>query len=54
MRLPATMTWAQKQEVVDNVIDMLGLANVQSTLIGDEISRGISGGVRLFLTPNIF
>ena len=43
------MSWAQKREVVDSVIDMLGLAHIQNSQIGDEVTRGISGGVRFYL-----
>jgi hypothetical protein len=49
MRLPATMTWVEKREVVNNVIDMLGLSHIQNSRIGDEVTRGISGGVCPFL-----
>ncbi|CAG8581864.1 5093_t:CDS:10, partial [Diversispora eburnea] len=47
MRLPTkNMTPKEKEEKVMNVIKFLGLSKVMDTAIGDEVSRGISGGQR--------
>lgn len=46
MRLPSSMSFKQKKEVVDNVIEVLGLSHIQNSVIGDEARRGISGGER--------
>lgn len=44
MRLPASMSDAEKVAVVDNALDVLGLTHIQHSIIGDEHARGISGG----------
>ena len=46
IRLPRT--WSQKDigEYVDNVLEALNLTSVAHTLIGDESTRGVSGGQR--------
>ncbi|KAJ3121730.1 hypothetical protein HK098_003431 [Nowakowskiella sp. JEL0407] len=44
--LPRSWTVKQKEEYVDNIIEALGLSAVAHTRIGDEASRGISGGQR--------
>jgi len=46
LRLPAKFTYAQRQERVNVAIHDLGLGNVENSRIGDENSRGISGGQR--------
>ena len=40
------MSRPQRRAFVNEVIDILGLAHVQHSLIGDEETRGISGGQR--------
>ncbi|CAH0564480.1 unnamed protein product [Brassicogethes aeneus] len=44
LRLPDTLSYSQKMQYVDHIIDVLGLVNVQDTIIGDYIQRGLSGG----------
>lgn len=46
LRLPRTMTKAQKVERVDAVITALGLQHCKNTIIGGFFKRGISGGER--------
>ncbi|KAJ3127909.1 hypothetical protein HK098_005550 [Nowakowskiella sp. JEL0407] len=46
VRLPRSWTKKQKEEYVDNIIEALGLSGVAHARIGDEASRGISGGQR--------
>jgi ABC-type multidrug transport system ATPase subunit len=41
-----TMTRPQRRAFVNEIIDILGLSHVQHSLIGDEETRGISGGQR--------
>ena len=45
-RLPKSMSRADKSGRVDKVIEDLGLEHVQTQIIGDELTRGISGGQR--------
>ena len=45
-RLPPTWTDAEIKQHVDAVLDALSLAHVQHTRIGDEKTRGVSGGQR--------
>jgi ABC-type multidrug transport system ATPase subunit len=45
-RLPDGTTKAQCTETVESIIDMLGLTDVKHSLIGDEKTRGVSGGQR--------
>ena len=40
------MTRNQRRAFVNEIIDILGLSHVQHSLIGDEETRGISGGQR--------
>jgi len=44
LRLPTTMTTAEKKTRVDEVIATLGLAVCEHTVIGSPLQRGISGG----------
>ncbi|XP_014258500.1 ABC transporter G family member 14 [Cimex lectularius] len=44
LRLPDTLTYSQKMQYVDHIIDVLDLNNCQDTIIGDYIKRGLSGG----------
>ncbi|CAG8596603.1 2175_t:CDS:10, partial [Diversispora eburnea] len=46
MRLPTEMKREKKKQKVIDVIKFLGLSKVMDTAIGDEVSRGISGGQR--------
>ncbi|KAJ3329639.1 hypothetical protein HDU76_007506 [Blyttiomyces sp. JEL0837] len=46
VRLPGHWGSSQIEEHVDNVLKALGLSHVADTLIGDENSRGVSGGQR--------
>ncbi|TPX31490.1 hypothetical protein SmJEL517_g05210 [Synchytrium microbalum] len=46
LRLPKSLTHAQKMERVNDVIMELGLSHIRSTPIGDSELRGISGGER--------
>ncbi|BDA45889.1 ABC transporter G family member 14 [Coccomyxa sp. Obi] len=46
LRLPASMTSAQKCERVENVILSLGLDKCRDTIVGGFFRRGISGGER--------
>eukprot|EP00762_Andalucia_godoyi_P001573 ANDGO_00205.mRNA.1 ABC transporter G family member 24 len=45
-RLPKDLTRVQKQEKIFNAIQLLGLSQVMESTIGDEKTRGISGGQR--------
>lgn len=45
-RLPREMSKNEKYAQVDRVIENLGLGHVQDEQIGDELTRGISGGQR--------
>ena len=44
LRLSETMPRAQKDERVQQIIDMLGLSRASEILIGNSSIRGISGG----------
>jgi ABC-type multidrug transport system ATPase subunit len=46
LRLPKTMTKAQKLQRIQAVIDALGLDKCQNTIIGGFFRRGVSGGER--------
>jgi ABC-type multidrug transport system ATPase subunit len=46
MRLPKTTPDATCDEIVADVIETLGLTHVKHEQIGDETTRGISGGQR--------
>ncbi|KAJ3066293.1 hypothetical protein HDU98_010397 [Podochytrium sp. JEL0797] len=46
LRLPSSMSWAEKQQKVDEIIMQLNLNECRKTWIGDSLSRGISGGER--------
>ena len=46
LRLPKTVSRADKLKKVENIIQSLGLATCQDTIIGDSEKRGISGGER--------
>jgi len=45
-RLPASLTYTEVEEKVRKCIDILGLSHIKYSIIGDERSRGISGGQR--------
>ena len=44
LKLDRTLTRAEKQRIVDEVILELGLKECANTIIGDEWKKGISGG----------
>lgn len=44
VRLPRSVSPAQKKNRVENIIDALGLEKVRDSRIGDSAARGISGG----------
>jgi ABC-type multidrug transport system ATPase subunit len=44
LKLPESVTTAQKEERVANVLDQLQLNDCKDTVIGNELCRGISGG----------
>ncbi|CAI5500409.1 unnamed protein product [Closterium sp. Naga37s-1] len=46
LRLPPTVSHAEKAEKVRRLIRLLGLTKVENSKIGDENNRGISGGER--------
>ncbi len=43
-RLPEETTLAQRQHRVDLILDMLGLSHVRSSIVGDSMKKGLSGG----------
>ncbi|CAM9324569.1 unnamed protein product, partial [Ectocarpus fasciculatus] len=61
LRLPSSVPLAEKSAMVDKLISKLGLSKVASTIVGDEKTRGISGGEKkrlsiacqLFGTPSL-
>ncbi|KAJ3177496.1 hypothetical protein HDU85_005863 [Gaertneriomyces sp. JEL0708] len=46
IKLPATWTNEQIESYADAVVDALNLTHVANTVIGDETTRGVSGGQR--------
>ena len=46
LRLPAGTRSADARQVADDIIQILGLQHVKNSPIGDEKTRGISGGQR--------
>ena len=46
LKADPSMTRSQRRAFVNEVIDILGLSHVQHSIIGDEETRGISGGQR--------
>lgn len=46
LRLPSSISKEERKRKVNEVLDLLDLAHVKNTKIGDEESRGISGGQR--------
>lgn len=46
LRLPATLTTAEKEKKVDDVIKLMNLEKAQHTIIGSSEVKGISGGER--------
>ncbi len=45
-RLPADMPLSKKLTFLESVLDILGLRAIRDSVIGDDMSRGISGGQR--------
>jgi ABC-type multidrug transport system ATPase subunit len=46
MRLPAFMPHEEKMKRVDNVLEELGISHIAKSQIGNDMTRGISGGER--------
>ncbi len=46
MRLPVGLPSEEKDEIIKDVINSLGLTHVQNSVIGDELRHGVSGGER--------
>lgn len=46
VRLPRRWTQKEKDDFADVITEVLSLTHVKNTLIGDENTRGISGGQR--------
>ncbi|XKL59899.1 hypothetical protein PGB90_000915 [Kerria lacca] len=44
LRLPDSLTYEQKMQYVDHIIDVLDLTSCQHTIMGDYMNRGLSGG----------
>jgi ABC-type transport system involved in cytochrome c biogenesis ATPase subunit len=40
------MRLKDKEGIVDDVLNILGLRDIENSIIGDELNRGISGGQR--------
>ncbi|CAN0387416.1 unnamed protein product, partial [Discosporangium mesarthrocarpum] len=61
LRLPPYILIEEKLEMVEDLVNRLGLAKVADTIVGDVKTRGISGGERkrlsiacqLFGTPSL-
>ena len=45
-RLPRELSNTEIQKIVNSTIKLLGLYEIRHSLIGDEVTRGISGGQR--------
>lgn len=46
IRLPASWSITEKDDFANNIIKVLNLDHVRDTIIGDESTRGVSGGQR--------
>ena len=46
MRLPPHFSSLQKSQCAETVIDVLGMSHIRDSKIGDEETRGVSGGQR--------
>ncbi|XP_075234120.1 ABC transporter G family member E23 isoform X2 [Lycorma delicatula] len=44
LRLPDTLSYDEKMQHVDHIVEVLDLSSCQDTIIGDYIKRGLSGG----------
>eukprot|EP01117_Protostelium_nocturnum_P012323 TRINITY_DN4537_c0_g1_i1.p1 TRINITY_DN4537_c0_g1~~TRINITY_DN4537_c0_g1_i1.p1 ORF type:complete len:901 (+),score=235.86 TRINITY_DN4537_c0_g1_i1:118-2820(+) len=44
LKLPSEFTWAQREAKISSVLEDLGISHISDTLIGTEMTRGISGG----------
>lgn len=45
-RLPVNLSEPDKESLINDIIEVLGLFNVKHSVIGDEETRGLSGGER--------
>jgi ABC-type multidrug transport system ATPase subunit len=45
-RLPVTTTKEEKESLINDIIEVLGLSYVKYNIIGDVEQRGLSGGER--------
>ncbi len=45
-RLPVNLSEPEKESLINDIIEVLGLFNVKHNVIGDEETRGLSGGER--------
>ncbi|XP_045612633.1 uncharacterized protein E23 [Procambarus clarkii] len=46
LRLPDSMTYQEKMNLVDHILNLLDLKHCQDTIIGKVLNRGLSGGER--------
>jgi ABC-type multidrug transport system ATPase subunit len=46
LRLPSSVSYAEKTKIVERIIQQLGLQGCKDTRVGDRDNRGISGGER--------
>lgn len=53
LRLPSRMSWFEKQERIEKIIDELGLRKCEHTRIGSGSERGVSGGERKRLSIGV-
>lgn len=44
LRLPSTVTAEERNNLVEDIIESLGLGKVRNSLVGSELIRGLSGG----------
>lgn len=62
LKLPWSISYREKREIVDHLIQMLGLEAARNTRIGGTLLRGISGGekrrvsigIELITYPSLF
>jgi ABC-type multidrug transport system ATPase subunit len=46
LRLPSSVPFNRKEDIVNAVIELLGLGKVRNSIVGSVEKRGISGGQR--------